>query len=188
MHALIDLLPVAAFVGAYWLWDFRVAVAVIMAAMLLQVAVTWLIKRSVSRMLLVSTALVVVLGGVGLVLDNDFIFKWKPTVLNWAFALVCYGSEFIGGKPVIQRLLESVSTEPIRLSPPDWRTLNRMWAAFFLVSGAANLFVAYSFPESVWVNFKLFGLMGMTLVFVLLQGWWLSRRVDASATGSGEGS
>ncbi len=178
MNALVDLLPVVAFVLAYWLYDFHTAVAVIMAAMVLQVAITWLVKRTVSRMTLASAALVVVFGGVSLALDNDLIFKWKPTVLNWAFALVFIGSQFIGHKTIIQRLLQSVSTEPINMEPGDWRTLNQMWALFFFASGAANIYVAYNFPESVWVNFKLFGLMGMTLVFVLLQGLWLSRRVQ----------
>ena len=177
MHAFVDLLPVVAFFVSYLLYDFRTAVMVIMAAMALQVIGTWLVKRTVSRMTLISAALVIVFGGISLALNNDLIFKWKPTVLNWAFALVFIGSQFIGERPIIQRLLQSVSTESIHLVAADWRTLNQMWALFFVASGAANIYVAYNFPENVWVNFKLFGLMGMTLVFVLLQGWWLSRRV-----------
>lgn len=181
MQAFVDFLPVVAFVVAYWLTDFKTAVAVIMVAMVLQVAITWLVKRTVSRMTLASAGLVVVLGGVSLLLNNDLIFKWKPTVLNWAFAAVFLGSQFIGTKPIVQRLLESLSKEEINLAPRDWRTLNLMWVAFFLVSGAANIYVAYSFPENVWVNFKLFGLLGLTVVFVLLQALWLSRREAAPA-------
>lgn len=176
MQALIDLLPVLAFVVAYWLTDFQTAVLVIMVAMTLQVITTWAIKRSVNRMLLASTVLVVVLGGVSLLLKNELIFKWKPTILNWAFAGVFLGSRFIGERTIAQRLMESVSKEQINLAPRDWRTLNLMWVAFFLVSGAANLYVAYNFPENIWVNFKLFGLMGLTVIFVLLQAAWLSRR------------
>lgn len=186
MQALVDFLPVVAFVVAYWLADFKTAVVVIMVAMVLQVAVTWLVKREVSRMTLASAGLVVVLGGVSLLLKNDLVFKWKPTVLNWAFAAVFLGSHFIGEKTVVQRLLQSVAKGEINLAPRDWRTLNLMWVAFFLVSGAANIYVAYAFPENVWVNFKLFGLLGLTVVFVLLQAAWLSRREATPADGGGQ--
>jgi intracellular septation protein len=179
MQALIDFLPVVAFVVAYWLTGFQTAVLVIMVAMVLQVAVTWVLTRTVSRMTLFSAALVVGLGGISLLLKNDLVFKWKPTILNWVFALVFLGSQFIGERPVVQRLMQSMTKDEIDLPPRDWRTLNLMWVAFFLASGAANLYVAYNFPEHVWVNFKLFGLLGLTFVFVLLQAAWLSRRTES---------
>lgn len=181
MQALIDFLPVVAFVVAYWLADFHTAVLVIMAAMVLQVSVTWLLTRSVNRMTLASTVLVVVLGGVSLLLKNELIFKWKPTILNWAFAAVFLGSQFIGERPIVQRLLQSVAKGEITLSRRDWRTLNLMWVVFFMLSGAANIYVAYNYPEKIWVNFKLFGLLGLTVVFVLLQSVWLSRRDNPAA-------
>ncbi len=183
MQAFIDFLPVVAFVVAYWLSDFQTAMLVIMIAMVVQVIVTWLLARTVSRMLLFSAALVVVLGSVSLLLQNDMVFKWKPTILNWIFAGVFLGSQYIGDRPVVQRLLQAVAREELQLAPADWRTLNLMWVAFFAVSGAANLFVAYQFSESFWVNFKLFGLLGMTVVFVVLQASWLARRDAASAPG-----
>lgn len=184
MQALIDLLPLLAFGLAYGvtysLTDMhtamRVAILVIMVAMALQVLVTWLVKRTVSRMLLASATLVVVLGGISLQLNNPLFFKWKPTVLNWAFAAVFLGSRYLGDRPIIQRILESVAKDEFHPSQADWRQLNLMWVIFFLVSGAANIIVAYSFAEPVWVAFKLFGLTGMTLVFALLQGLWLSKR------------
>lgn len=182
MQALLDFLPVIAFVIAYWLSDFHTAVLVIMAAMVIQVAVTWIITRTVSRMTLASAVLVVVLGGISLLLKNDLIFKWKPTILNWAFAIVFLGSQFFGAKPVVQRLLQSVAKDEISLVDHDWRTLNLMWVAFFLLSGAANLYVAYNFPENVWVNFKLFGLLGLTVLFVLAQAAWLARRDNSAAS------
>lgn len=184
MQALIDFLPVAAFAIAYWLSDFHTAVLVIMVAMVLQVAVTWMVTKTVSRMTLASAALVLAMGVTSLLLKNDLIFKWKPTILNWLFAIVFFGSQYIGRQPLIQRMLQAVAREEITLADTDWRSLNLMWAAFFLVSGTANIYVAYNFPEHVWVNFKLFGLLGLTVVFVLLQGAWLSRRIhDPGATG-----
>ena len=177
MQALIDFLPLVAFAVAYWLTrDMPTAILVIMVAISLQVVITWIVKRAVSSMLLASAALVVVLGGISLLLDDPVIFKWKPTVLNWAFAAVFLGSRYIGDRPIAQRILESVAKDQFQLAQADWRALNLMWVMFFLVSGAANIFVAYRFAEPVWVNFKLFGLTGMTLVFALIQGVWLNNR------------
>jgi len=188
MHPLLDFLPIVAFGAAYWIrHDFRFAVAVLMIAMVAQVVLTWLVRRTVSRMTLASAGLVVVLGGISLLLKNELIFKWKPTILNWAFALVFLGSHFIGSRPVIQRLMQSIAPEDLSLAGRDWRTLNLMWVAFFAASGAANLYVAYHFTEEVWVNFKVFGLIGMTIVFMLLQVAWLMRRNRATAGhGAGE--
>lgn len=176
MQAFLDFLPVVAFVVAYWLADFQTAVLVIMVAMVIQVTVTWLVQRTVNRMTLASTVLVVVLGGISLLLKNELIFKWKPTILNWAFAAIFLGSQFIGDRPIAQRLMQSMAKTDFNLRAADWRTLNLMWVGFFIVSGAANLYVAYNFPENVWVNFKLFGLMGLTFLFVLAQAAWLSKR------------
>jgi intracellular septation protein len=176
MQAVVDFLPLVAFAVAYWLADMKTAILVIMVAISLQVLIVWLVKRTVSRMLLASATLVVVLGGISLLLNNDLIFKWKPTVLNWAFAAVFLGSRYIGDRPIAQRILESVARDEIQLSQADWRRLNLMWVLFFFLSGAANIFVAYRFAEPVWVNFKLFGLTGMTLVFAMLQAWWLGKR------------
>jgi intracellular septation protein len=175
MQIFIDFLPIVAFVIAYWLTDIKTAIAVIMVAMTLQVVITYAVKRTVGRMLLASAALVVVLGGISLAIDNDLVFKWKPTVLNWAFCAVLLVSRYASSKPMMQRLLESVAKGEINLLPQDWQRLNLMWAGFFLLSGAANIYVAYNFSEGVWVNFKLFGLLGMTVAFVLLQAFWLSR-------------
>lgn len=187
MQAFIDFLPVLAFAIAYWVTrDFQLAIAVIMGAMVLQVALTWLIKGTVSRMLLMSAGLVVGLGGISLLLKNDLVFKWKPTVLNWLFAVIFLGSQYIGEKPIVQRFVQSVAQVELGLGARDWRTLNLMWVAFFLVSGAANIYVAYNFSENVWVNFKLFGLLGLTAVFVGLQALWLSKRESASNPTPGE--
>ena len=178
MQALLDFLPVIAFAVTYWVTkDFNTAILVIMAAVGIQVIVTFALTRNVPKMLLISAGLVIGLGGISLLLKNDLVFKWKPTVLNWAFALVFLGSQFIGAKPIIQRIMESVAKNEIQLIPAHWRTLNLMWALFFTISGAANIYVAYNFEEAVWVNFKLFGLLGFTLVFMVLQAIWISKRV-----------
>jgi len=185
MQLFLDFLPVVAFVAAYWLADFRTAVLVIMVAVVVQLGLQWIRTRTINRMALSSAGLVIVFGSVGLIMQNDLIFKWKPTVLNWLFAATFAGSHFLGSKPLVQRLMESVAKDEIRLSARHWRQLNLMWVVFFLFSGAANIVVAYRFPESVWVNFKLFGLLGMTVLFIVLQAIWLGRRSEAPAGDTG---
>lgn len=183
MQALLDFLPVIAFAVTYWVTkDFNTAILVIMAAVGIQVIVTLVLTRTVPKMLLILAALVIVLGGISLLLKNDLVFKWKPTVLNWAFALVFIGSQFIGTKPIIQRIMQAVAKNEIQLNSADWRTLNLMWAVFFMLSGAANIYVAYNFEEAIWVNFKLFGLLGFTLVFMVLQAIWISSRAPGNET------
>ncbi len=177
MQALIEFWPVAAFYVAYKLSgdNFQTAVVVIMIAMLVHVAVTWAIRRTVTRMTLVSAVMVEVLGAISLLLKSQLVFMWKPTVVNWLFAAVFLGSHHIGDKPIIQRLLGSLADGQISLSAREWRILNLMWVAFFFLSGAANIYIAYNFPEHVWVSFKLFGLIGLTVVFIVIQAIWLAR-------------
>ena len=86
------------------------------------------------------------------------------------------GSRFIGDKPIVQRIIQSTAGDEIRLAPVDWQRLNLMWVIYFVIAGAANIFVAYTLSETIWVNFKLFGLLGMTVIFILFQALWLSRR------------
>jgi intracellular septation protein len=176
MQQLLELLPLLAFVGTYWATDLKTAIVVLMASMVALVAGTWLARRPVSRTLLASTALVVVLGALSIFLDNPLFFKWKPTLLNWALAAAFLGSAFIGERTFAERILDSVAGASIRLDRPGWLRLNAMWVAFFAVSGALNIVVAYRFPESVWVNFKVFGLLGLTVVFFGLMFWWLNLR------------
>ena len=131
-------------------------------------------------MLWISLAIIVVMGGATLWLRDATFIKWKPTVLYWAFAAVLLGAEFaVRAEPDPRDDGDSSS----RCPTPVWARLNLSWAAFFVVMGAINLYVAYRFSESTWVNFKLFGGIGLMVVFVLVQGMYLSRYVhtDESA-------
>lgn len=182
MQSLLELLPLLAFIGTYWATDLRTAIVALMVAMVALVGGLWLARRPVSRTLLASTILVVVLGLLSVVLNNPLFFKWKPTVLNWGLAAAFAISRYVGARTLVERIFDSVAGTAIRLDTAGWRRLNAMWAGFFAFSGAANIVVAYRFPESVWVNFKVFGLLGLTVVFLGLMFWWLSQRgalVDA---------
>lgn len=175
MQLLFDFLPVIAFFVAYKLADIYVATGVIIAAVIIQVAVQWIRHRKVSPMTLISGVLVLIFGTITLLVHDKTFIQWKPTVLNWLFGAGFLVSQFFGEQPVIQRLMGANLT----LERPVWIKLNMMWVAFFFVMGALNLYVAFSFDESTWVNFKLFGMLGLTMVFALVQGVWLSSKMPA---------
>ncbi len=174
MKFLRDFFPVLLFFIAYQLFDIYTATATAIAASLLQVGLEWLLTGRVEIMHQVTLLLLVVFGGLTLLLRDPLFIKWKPTVVNWLFSLTFLGSRWIGGKPMIARLLE----KSVRLSSSAWNRLNTLWILFFLAMGALNLYVAFNFPESVWVNFKLFGMLGLTLAFVIAQAFYLARHMQ----------
>ncbi len=149
------------------------ATAVVIIATIAQIAWVWWRHGKVDKMLWVSLGLVVVLGGLTIALRDETFIKWKPTGLYWIFAVVLLLSAKVFGKNLIRAMLEA------QIKAPDhvWSTLNLAWAAFFALMGAANLFVALSFPTDIWVNFKLFGTMGLMFAFVIAQGVWLNRYI-----------
>jgi intracellular septation protein len=179
MKLLVDFFPIVLFFAAYKLGDIYMATLAAIVGAVLQVGFTWFRTRKVETMHLISLVLIVVFGGATWFLRDPTFIKWKPTVLNWLFATVFLGSQFVGKQPVIQRMLNA----QIELPPVVWRRLNMAWSAFFIFIGAVNLYVAYHFEESVWVNFKLFGMLGLTVVFVLLQSVYLAKHMPETAAG-----
>ncbi|MNE09455.1 putative intracellular septation protein A [compost metagenome] len=116
-----------------------------------------------------------VFGSLTLAFHSETFLKWKAPVVNWLFALAFAGSHFIGDRLLIKRIMGHALTLP----DPVWVRLNIAWIAFFLFSGAANLFVAFTF-QSIWVDFKVFGSLGMTVLFLVAQGVYLSRHLHDS--------
>lgn len=170
MQLLIDYIPIVFFIAAYFFKDIYFATMVLMATMPVILVVQWLITKKVNRIYLASTGLVLVLGGATLFFHNPTFLYWKPTVLNWVIALVFLASQWIGDKTIVQRMMGHAA----QLAADQWRTLNLMWVVFFLLSGAVNIYVAYNFSEAFWVKFKLFGMLGLTIVFVAVQSLWLA--------------
>jgi intracellular septation protein len=121
---------------------------------------------------------VLVLGGATVIFRNPTFLYWKPTVLNWLIAMVFLGSQWIGDRTVVQRMLGKAA----ELSPDQWVRLNQIWVVFFSIVGGVNLYVAYNFSEAFWVKFKLFGMLGITLVFVIIQSIWLTLATQKNAT------
>ena len=151
------------------------ATVVVVIASLAQVA--WLKARGkkVDLMLWVSLTLVVVLGGLTVWLHSETFIKWKPTGLYWAMGLSFLISQTLLGK----NLLKLMIGEQMQLPDAVWKRLGLAWVVFFTAMGVLNLWVAYNFSTSTWVNFKLFGGIGLMLLFTLGQGLYISRHLPA---------
>ncbi|MDX9994927.1 MAG: septation protein A [Rhodocyclaceae bacterium] len=174
MKFLFDLFPVILFFAAYKFADIYVATGVAIVATIAQIAWVRFRHGKVEKMLWVSFGLIVVFGGMTLLLRDPTFIKWKPTVLYWLFALVLFGSALFLRRNLIRAMLE----QQVSLPDPVWTRLNLSWVGFFTVMGGLNLYVAYHYSEADWVNFKLFGGMGLMLVFIVAQGLMLAKYVD----------
>ena len=122
---------------------------------------------------LITLALIVVLGGATILLRDEMFIKWKPSVVNWLFAAVFLGSQFIGSKNIVRRMMDKAVT----LEDVIWTRLNLAWAGFFVFAGLLNVYVVYNYDTDTWVNFKLFGLLGLTVAFVIAQSFYLMRHI-----------
>ena len=171
MKILFDFFPIILFFVAFKIYGIYVATAVAIAATFIQVAYFWYKHRRFETTHIVTLVIISVFGGATLILENELFIKWKPTVLNWLFALAFIGSQFIGDKNIAQRMMGKA----IILEKLIWTRLNLSWAVFFIALGFLNLFVIYNFDTETWVNFKLFGMMGLTVLFVVLQSLVLAR-------------
>ncbi len=175
MKLLFDFLPIILFFIAYQLKGIYVATAVVIVAAILQFGYIWFRHRRVDTLLVVSTVSIVVLGTITLLLHDDIFIKWKPTVIYWLFAIAFLASEYLfQGKSLIQRILG----HNIHLPQSTWHKLNLGWVAFFALMGALNLFVVYNFSTRIWVDFKLFGALGLTVIFIIAQSIFLLRYIQ----------
>ena len=146
---------------------------------LVQVLLSAIVARKVERMPLITLLILIFFGGATLAFKDPVFIQWKPTAINWLFALVFFASHFIGRKTLIQRMMDhAIEINEERV----WVQLNLAWVGFFVVAGVANMVVApeidpfgLQFSEDTWVDFKLFGLMGMTIAFVVAQALYLAR-------------
>lgn len=208
MKFLFDFFPILLFFAVYKLHGIYAATGAAIAATVAQVAWQWFRHRRVDKMLLVTLVLISVLGGATIVFHDRAFVMWKPTAIYWLFALVVFGSQFIGEKPLMERMMAHVVEAPSAI----WKRLNLAWGSFFIILGFANLYMANRYfvaqqeldqaagksveiadcaeqltggllhlcqnavsMEAQWVNFKLFGLMGLMVLFVIGQAFYLGR-------------
>lgn len=172
---LFDLFPLILFFIAFRMSDIFTATAVAIAAGLLQFAWLKLRRKTIEAMHWINLAVIIVFGGATLFFQNDAFIKWKPTVLYWVFATALLGGKWIFKRNIMHKLMG----EQIDLPAAAWDRLNFSWAGFFILCGAINLYVAFSgqFTDTQWVNFKVFGLMILMIIFVIAQSIWLSRHM-----------
>ena len=182
MKFLFEFLPIVLFFAAYQLWGIETATGVAIVASILQIA--WLKLRGlvVSGMQWFSLGIIVVFGGLTLWLHDPWFIKLKPTVLNIGFALVLLVAQ-LGFR---KNLLQSLMGAQVRMDPKRWNQLLWAWSGFFVLMAGANWWVASHFSEAIWVQFKLFGFLGLFFVFALAQGFWISRHAEMIEDGHEE--
>ncbi|MDP2829458.1 MAG: septation protein A [Sulfuricellaceae bacterium] len=178
MKFLFDFFPILLFFAVFKLYGIYAATATAIVATFAQIGWVWVRHRKVDTMLWVSLAIITVFGGATLLLHDETFIKWKPTVLYWLFAVVLLASAGLFKKNLIRTMMEKQFTAPDFI----WRNLNLAWALFFAAMGVLNLYVAFNFSTDIWVNFKLFGSMGLMFVFVILQGLALSKYIEEKAS------
>ena len=148
------------------------ATLVIILATIVQNALYFVIYRRFERMHLITLAILLVFGTLTLFLKDPIFIKWKVSIINWGFALAFIVSQYVG---IRKTLTERMMSNAIQVPTAIWQKANWQWAGFFIFIGVINLLVAYNFSEEVWVDFKLFGVLGLTFAFIIAQVFYLQR-------------
>ena len=182
MKFLFDLFPLILFFGAFKLYGIYAATLAAIIGSVLQVGFYWLKTRTFEKMHVITLVIILVMGGLTLFLKDDRFIKWKPTILYWIFSVIILGSQFIGKSTVMEKLMGKQITMPKSI----WSKVNLSWGVFFLVVGILNVYVAFYYGGSemteqartdLWVNFKVFGLMALTLVFGVVQALMIAKHI-----------
>lgn len=173
MKLFYDFFPIIIFFIIYKVWGIYPATFGAIIISIVQVGFFWWQHRRFDKMQLTTLFLVTIFGGATLVFHNPLFIKWKISVLNWLFALAFLGGQFIGKKNFLERMIG----DKIVLSKIVWRNLNVMWVIYFAVLGFINWYVIYHFSTAAWVNFKLFGVLGLTIIFAVIQSLYLAKYV-----------
>ena len=173
MKLLFDFFPIILFFIAYKTQGIFVATAVVIVATICQIGITWFKHRKIETMHWITLILMLVMGGATLYFQDEQFIKWKVSVINWLFGVAFLGSQFIGKKPFVERMM----ADNIELPKNIWSRLNLSWASFFISLGFVNLYVMFNYDTDTWVNFKLFGMLGLTITFVLLQAVFLAKHI-----------
>ena len=168
---LFDLFPIILFFIAFKIYDIFIATAVAIIATLLQIIYVYLKDKKVEKVLLFNGVMITFLGGLTILLQNKMFIMWKPSVLYWCFALILLFSNLFLKKNLVQMALG----KQVELKNKFWNLINWYTSIFFVLLGFINLYVAYNFSEDTWVNFKLFGITGLLLMFMIFLGLYISK-------------
>jgi intracellular septation protein len=178
MQQLAELIPVLLFFLAYRMDGTTLAIgglsyhfdgiysatAVLMLATALQLILTRILTGRLEKRLLILSAVVMAFGGATLIFHDHLFIQWKPTIFNWALAMVFAGTRWWTGRSALEKAMGT----QLQLPPEGWRRLDSLWTAYFVLVGALNLVVAYRFSESTWVSYKLYSSIGFTLLITLV--------------------
>jgi intracellular septation protein len=173
MQPLFELLPVILFFVTYRFTDIFVATGVLIVAVVVQTTVTWVRDRKVSTVALISAALILVFGGLTLIVHDKTFIQWKVTVLDWLLAAGLLASHYFGDQPLTQRLLG----QQMAADRSVWLKLSHAWIVFLVALGGLNLYVAYNYPESTWVTFKLVAI-GIQFAYMFATIFWLASKAQ----------
>ena len=189
MQALFEFLPLILFLGAYFYKDIYFALGVLMVAMPIALFIKFIRTKKLDKLMFWSTVFLLVFGALTFYFQDPRFAYWKPTAFYWAVGVAFLASTFVGEKPLVRRFFDMAAELPTnQIADGDWTRLNLVWAAFFVAMGGINIYVAYNFSEEFWVKFKVFGLMGLTIVFMVAQTFWIvSRFSDTEEAAESEG-
>ena len=184
MKLLFDFFPLVLFFIVYKIWGIYVATGVLIVGSLFQMAYMWFKYKRIEPMHAITFVLVLVFGGLTIILHDVMFLKWKVSIVNWLFAIAFLLSRFFMKKTLIEHLFnmsakgKTEDHNPLHHIPKTvMHKLNWMWTGFFFILGALNLFVVYHFSTSVWVDFKVFGIMGLTVIFIIIQTFYLMKEI-----------
>ncbi len=172
MQMLADFFPILIFFIVFKIWGVFAATAAAIVVSIIQVIFYRVKHGKFEKMQLITLAIIVILGGATLIAHNDIFIKWKVSVVNWVFGIVLLATQW-SDMPLMKRLL----SQKINLPDQVWKKLNLSWAIFFIVMGIINIYVAYHTSTATWVNFKLFGVLGLTVLFAIGQAFFLAKHI-----------
>ena len=176
MALLTEFFPILIFFGFFKWKGLMIATIAAILTTFVQLLVVKIKTGKYQKMQLTSFVSLLILGGIALICKKEIFIKWKPTVIYWILAIVFSVAHFFGKQPLIQKL----SNNTLQLPKEVWDKLNLWWIVFFMLMGILNLYVVYYFNTDTWVNFKLFGTIGLTLIFIIIQAIFLSKYIKAN--------
>ena len=171
-----DFFPIVIFFIVFKIHGIYYATGALMIASAIQISYELIRYRKVEMMHIITLVLVLVFGGMTIYFHDDRFIQWKVSIINWLFALILLASHFFMKKPIIRMIME----KNIVLPDQVWKRLNLIWIMYFTILGAINIYVAYNYSLNAWVNFKTFGLIGITLAFIVGQSVYLYKHMDES--------
>ena len=181
MKFLFDFFPILAFFIAFYLPEDRqqgiyAATYTIIVASFIQICLYWLLYKKFEKMHVITFIVVLIFGGLTIYLQDENFIKWKPTIVNWCFAIALIASHFIGEQTLFQRMIH-LADDKMQLPEQVWRNINMSWAIFFILVGFVNLYVAFNFDTEFWVNFKAWGMTLLNLIFLIGMGIYMYKYI-----------